>query len=144
MPAVNTKLLEVYFALSVIATVLLVYAAAILVFNVAWNQHSDPDNPVILWDGNIFGVVSLVTIIIIFVGSICKISQLSGGGSVVAEMLGGQPIDGHTADLGERRLLNVVEEMAIASGTPVPQLYLLPGEDGINAFAAGHTTRATW
>jgi len=55
-------------------------------------------------------------------------------------MLGGRPIDSHTTDLNEKKLLNVVEEMAIASGTPVPRLYFLPDEDGINAFAAGHTT----
>jgi Zn-dependent protease with chaperone function len=42
-----------------------------------------------------------------------------------------------TSDPDERRLLNVVEEMSIASGTPVPGVYVLDGEDGINAFAAG-------
>ncbi|MCE0497817.1 MAG: M48 family metallopeptidase, partial [Methylacidiphilales bacterium] len=73
-------------------------------------------------------------------GSLYKISQLSGGGSVVAEMMNGIPVDPNTSDPQERKLLNVVEEMAIASGTPVPRVYLLPGEDTINAFAAGHTT----
>ena len=43
------------------------------------------------------------------------------------------------ADPDERRILNVVEEMAIAAGTPVPPVYLLEKEDGINAFAAGHS-----
>ena len=65
------------------------------------------------------------------------------GGSVVAEMLGGRPINANTSDPDERKLLNVVEEMAIASGTPIPQCScVLPGESGINAFAAaGHSTK---
>ena len=54
-------------------------------------------------------------------------------------MLGGVPVDRRTEDPGERRLVNVAEEMAIAAGLPVPALYVLPGEDGINAFAAGFT-----
>jgi Zn-dependent protease with chaperone function len=94
----------------------------------------------ILWNPELFLTVSLVTLAVIGCGSLYKISLLSSGGSVVAESLGGQPIDANTTDLGEQRLLHVVEEMAIASGTPVPQLYLLPNEDGINAFAAGHST----
>src|SRR5208283_2838689 len=32
------------------------------------------------------------------------------------------------------------EEMAIASGVPVPQVYVMDEEDGINAFAAGNKT----
>ena len=53
-------------------------------------------------------------------------------------MLGGQPVEPNTRDMHEHRLLNIVEEMAIASGVPVPAVYLLPDERGINAFAAGH------
>jgi Zn-dependent protease with chaperone function len=55
----------------------------------------------------------------------------------VALLLDGQEVLGTTTDLRERRLLNVVEEMAIAAGVPMPPVYLLP-EKGINAFAAGH------
>jgi Zn-dependent protease with chaperone function len=64
---------------------------------------------------------------------------LSSGGTVVAESLGGRLISQGTSDLHERKALNVVEEMAIASGTPVPPVYLLEREQGINAFAAGFT-----
>jgi Zn-dependent protease with chaperone function len=70
-------------------------------------------------------------------GSLYKIAQLSGGGTVVAERLGGQRIFPNTTSPVERRLLNVVEEMALASGVPVPPVYLLAAEEGINAFAAG-------
>src|SRR5207244_10213669 len=73
-------------------------------------------------------------------GSAYKISALSGGGSTVAESLGGRLVNSNTTDLNERKLLNVVEEMSIASGVPMPQVYVMDDESGINAFAAGHTT----
>jgi Zn-dependent protease with chaperone function len=61
------------------------------------------------------------------------------GPDAVAAMVGGVRVERTSAEPGERRLVNVVEEMAIASGLPVPALYVLPGEEGINAFAAGFT-----
>jgi Zn-dependent protease with chaperone function len=136
----NTKLLEVYFGLAVIGTVLAIYAASMLVFNFEVGNATEPDGSVVFWDPQVFLGVAVVTLLIIFGSYLCKVSQLARGGSVVAEMLGGRPVDGNSTDLNEKKLLNVVEEMAIASGTPVPRLYLLPGEEGINAFAAGHTT----
>ncbi|MEM7576272.1 MAG: M48 family metallopeptidase [Planctomycetota bacterium] len=71
--------------------------------------------------------------------SLTKIAQLRGGGGMmVAESLGGTPISPDTTDPDERKVLNVVEEMAIASGLPVPPVYLMDRETGINAFAAGY------
>ncbi|MCI0492974.1 MAG: M48 family metallopeptidase [Planctomycetes bacterium] len=70
-------------------------------------------------------------------GSLYKIAELSGGGTVVAERLGGRRVYPNTTDFAEKRLLNVVEEMALASGVPVPPVFLLEQEQGINAFAAG-------
>src|SRR5690606_28960854 len=72
-----------------------------------------------------------------FGAAFIKYMALRGGGRKVAESLGGRRVSPHTQDLNERRLLNVVEEMAIASGVPVPPVYLLENEAGINAFAAG-------
>jgi len=66
-----------------------------------------------------------------------KAVKLSGGGSSIADSLGGRLLAPDTEDFYEKRLLNIVEEMAIASGMPVPQVYLLDDEIGINAFAAG-------
>jgi Zn-dependent protease with chaperone function len=76
--------------------------------------------------------------VVIFCGSAYKTMELSSGGSAVAESLGGRLVSSNTTDPDERKLLNVVEEMAIAASVPMPQVYLLHWEDGINAFAAGH------
>ena len=64
--------------------------------------------------------------------------RLSSGGEGIALMLGGRAIDPQRSDLAERRLLNVVEEMALAAGIPVPPVFVMDHERGINAFAAGH------
>ncbi|MEE4193329.1 MAG: M48 family metallopeptidase [Halieaceae bacterium] len=78
------------------------------------------------------GVVATIFLVVLF-----KWAQLSAGGKAVAERLGGQRILPHTDDPSQRRCLNVVEEMALAAGMPVPPVYVLAGERGINAFAAG-------
>jgi Zn-dependent protease with chaperone function len=85
-----------------------------------------------------FWVVS-VTLAVIFISSITKIIALAKGGSTVAENLGGRLINASTTDADERKLINVVEEMSLASGLPVPQVYILDHENGINAFAAGYS-----
>ncbi len=81
---------------------------------------------------------TLATLAIIALGSIWKMAELSAGGSAVAGMLGGRLLSRTPVDAKERLLVNVVEEMAIASGVPMPQVYVLDREQGINAFAAGH------
>jgi Zn-dependent protease with chaperone function len=90
------------------------------------------------FDWGLFAAVAVGTLIVIGLGSAYKMMALSGGGRVVAEILGGTLIARNSQDPDERRLLNVVEEMAVASGTPVPPVYLLD-ETAINAFAAGHS-----
>lgn len=82
---------------------------------------------------------TLLVIGVIGLSSLFKSLQLRAGGGVVARSLGGVRIGPDTQDLKLKRLHNVVEEMAIASGVPVPEIYVLEHETGINAFAAGHT-----
>ena len=81
---------------------------------------------------------SFVVLGVIGCSTLIKTSQLSAGGSVVAQSVGGTRVTADTNDPLRKRLLNVVEEMAIASGVPVPAVYVLEREAGINAFAAGH------
>jgi Zn-dependent protease with chaperone function len=83
---------------------------------------------------------TLAVLAIISIASFYKTMVLGGGGGVVARSLGGVRLSADTTDPLQRRLLNVVEEMAIASGVPMPEVYLLEQESGINAFAAGHNT----
>ena len=93
------------------------------------------------WDPMTMLWVTVAVGSVVVLGSLFKIAQLRGGGAVIAEELGGRPISPDTRDPGERRVLNVVEEMAIASGVAVPLVYLLEKERGINAFAAGYSAR---
>jgi Zn-dependent protease with chaperone function len=84
-------------------------------------------------------VAGSATLFLILAGSLFKVLELrAGGGALVAERLGGVRVYPNTTDRVDRRLLNVVEEMAIASGVAVPPVFLLAHEPGINAFAAGY------
>ena len=83
---------------------------------------------------------ALLTTLFIIGASMFKTATLSSGGGAVARQMGGTPVSADTRDPLRRRLRNVVEEMAIASGVPVPEVYVLEEEGGINAFAAGFTT----
>ncbi len=132
-----------YYALAValiIGTVYLVVGAALRTY--APGAEFGPDNPppLLAWDPLLFAWVAGGTLLVVILGSAYKIAQLSGGGATVAESLGGTLLNVDTSDLAERRLLNVVEEIALASGVPVPPVYVLEQEAGINAFAAGFTT----
>ncbi len=87
-----------------------------------------------------FAVAAPITTLGIVGASLFKSSQIKGGGGAyVAESLGGRVVDFNTLDPAEKQLANVVEEIAIASGMPVPAVYVLENEPGINAFAAGWT-----
>jgi Zn-dependent protease with chaperone function/uncharacterized tellurite resistance protein B-like protein len=139
----RTSLLVVYFAAAVIGIIAVLYAVAFFVFHEAVAGLDGPESYSErwqFWDPQIFAAVALGTVAVIGLGSLFKTLALRAGGSAVAESLGGSRIAPHTTDLRERRLVNVVEEMAIASGVRVPAIYVLPDESGINAFAAGWTT----
>jgi Zn-dependent protease with chaperone function len=83
--------------------------------------------------------VVLGTFVIICLAGLFRKSQLSGGGSSIASMMGGRLVNMASTDPDEQKLMNVVEEMAIASSVPMPEVYVMHGEKGINAFAAGST-----
>jgi len=81
--------------------------------------------------------ISAVVCSFVGIAYLYKAVKLSGGGTSIAYSLGGRLLAPDSDDFYERRLLNIVEEMAIASGMPVPQVFLMDDEIGINAFAAG-------
>jgi len=87
---------------------------------------------IVLW-------TSVITVGFIGAASLYRMASLSQGGGAVARLLGGVRVDATSHDPGHRQLLNVVEETAIAAGLPVPEVYVLDREAGINAFAAGFT-----
>ncbi len=135
----NTALLFVLFVLAVIGIVLAVYA---VITGVIYTQTVDAqsgDMPFKWFDPNIFLGVTMSVLMVIIGGSLFKIIALKRGGQYIAESLGGRMVNPGTSDIEEKKLINVVEEMAIAAGTPVPLAYILEGEKGINAFAAGYS-----
>lgn len=125
----RTRRLLVLFVLSVVAIIVLLYIAA--GFATQWEGG--------LLDWKLLGFIAAISAGTIGLGSGYKTLQLSAGGAVLARELGGRAVDPDTTHPDERKLLNIVEEMSLASGIPVPAVWVMDDEEGINAFAAGHT-----
>jgi len=142
----NSKVMVLLFLLAVVAVVAAVdlVLAAIYLYGVSSNEYLVP-REAHRGFGDLLRQVPLAVYVwgaactagLIFVVSIFNVSKLGGGGATVAAMAGARRIDPGSSDPLERRFVNVVEEMAIASGVRVPQVYIMDGERGINAFAAG-------
>ena len=116
--------LVVLFALAVAGMVLAIDAAVLLVAGTNWP---------------LLAFTTLATLAVIGLGSLYRLASLRGGGDAVALQFGGTPVPQDTSDPSLRRLRNVVEEISIASGVPVPSLYVMEHEAAINAFAAGYS-----
>jgi Zn-dependent protease with chaperone function len=142
----RTHRLVILFALAVLGTIAAGYCSALLIVGqVNSGRHSrqgyySAPEATSWWNPQVFAGVTAATLGVVGLASLYKWSQFRAGGSAVAESVGARRIEPHTTDLHERRLLNVVEEMAIASGVPMPTVYLMEEESSINAFAAGLTT----
>ncbi len=137
----QTKTLVVFFSIAVILIVTALYLVVTGVWSFALDQGAreamGSQYQFDVWNWKRFLAVGVVTVFVISVSSISKIMQMRQGGGYVARSLGGVRVSTDTKDFNERQLLNVVEEMSIASGTPMPEVYILQDELGINAFAAG-------
>jgi Zn-dependent protease with chaperone function len=129
----RSRRLVLLFGTAVACIVLVVY----IVVRLAMLGPMHPD--LFRIDLGVLGWVAAATVGLIACGSWYRIRGLRRGGAVLAAAMGGRRVLPNTADPDERRLVNVVEEMAIASGTPVPAIYVLPSEEAMNAFAAGYT-----
>lgn len=131
----QSRTLVILFALAVVAIVVAVNVTTAFVWS--WTKtgyvlgmHDYPRG--------FFATNTLITLALIGGGTLIEMFNLRDGGEAVARMAGGRPVSPSTTDLHERRLLNVVEEMALASGIACPRVYLLDKEEAINAFAAGY------
>jgi Zn-dependent protease with chaperone function len=134
----KTGRLVTLFVLAVIAIIAATYVLVAVVL-VASTASQGEGAIISIWEPGLLLAVGTATILLVGLGSAYKLKQLQGGGSAIAEHLGGKLLHGGNAEGRERVLLNVVDEMAIAAGTPVPLTYVMSDEDGINAFAAGFT-----
>ena len=145
----NTRKLIGFFSLAVLSLIAIttVFVAGFLYYFDQQNQKRfepmqavdglDYSSVLQLMSWELVGGIAFAVISVVFIGSFYKLSQLSGGGEKVAESLGARRLQPNTTDANERKLQNVVEEMAIASGTPVPPIFIME-ESSINAFAAGY------
>lgn len=123
--------LVVLFLAAVIGTVAAVDAVIWIASGLVDRKHAPPSG--------FIPMTTLLVLAVILVATTWRVSRLSSGGAAVALDLGGTPVDDMPADPAMRRFRNVVEEIAIASGVPVPRLFVMQNEDGINAFAAGYS-----
>lgn len=122
------------FALAVVAVVVAINVVVLLVFGIGVSETAD--------EGMLpFTMIAstVITLAVIGLGSLFKTMSLRAGGGQVARSLGATLVPEDPRDFHLKRLRNVVEEMSIASGIPVPEIYVLEREGGINAFAAGYS-----
>jgi Zn-dependent protease with chaperone function len=133
----NTRWLLLSMAGAVIATGAGLYGLIAGAQAMMSYARSRVDHELELWHPRLFAACLLVTALIVVTASAFRTLSLRGGGARIAELMGGRLVSGQPRDQLERRLLNVIEEMALASGVPVPQAFVLDLEQGINAFAAG-------
>lgn len=145
--------LVLLFGVAVLGTIVALYfafVAATGVYGLRANAHGGglervPDysggglSTVDWWQPGALYTVAWLVFPTIGLGALFKWLQLREGGTAVAAALGGRRVEPNTTEPRERQLANIVEEMAIASGLPVPALFVLPGEGSINAFAAGYS-----
>ena len=125
----------------VLATILIVTGVTFVVgfalFSFSSSGYGYTPAEFVAYNSGLLFATALLTTLFILGASMFKTAALSSGGGTVARQMGGTLVSSDVQDPLRRRLRNVVEEMAIASGVPVPEIYVLEEESGINAFAAG-------
>ncbi|EHB46941.1 peptidase M48 Ste24p [Mycolicibacterium rhodesiae JS60] len=132
----TTLKLVFLFAAAVVALVAAIDGAAVIALQFVGSEYKTIDPYETL---AVVVVVTAITLLVIAGGMLFKTLSLRQGGAAVAAAVGAVPVDPTTSDPQLRRLVNIVEEMALASGVPAPRLFVMPREQGINAFAAGFT-----
>lgn len=135
----KTSILILYFILAVFLIVIAVNALIVSAIVVVQTQNKPmiPRHEILAWFILVGKYVSPSVIGIILLGTLITLFKLKGGGLALAEMVKARPIEYTSSDFLEKRLVNVVEEMSIAAGVPIPKLFVMDNEPAINAFVAG-------
>ncbi len=135
----KTKWLVLLYAAAILGIIVGIYAVVMGLFVFQARGGSGPIEIGSFFNAPVFAAVAVANLVLIGGASLLKIIELRAGGGHIASQLGGTLVQPTTTDNSERRLLNVVEEMALASGISVPPVYIMNDEPGINAFAAGYS-----
>ena len=138
----QSRTLVFVFILAVLAIVTAIDALLLAVVGITSQEPGAPMLPpgaLVQANLHLLSGGAVATVVVIGVASLFKIATLRSGGGQVARQLGGVLVESDPHDPLRRRLRNVVEEISLASGVPVPEIYVLEQESGINAFAAGYT-----
>jgi Zn-dependent protease with chaperone function len=137
----RTTLLVAYFVVAVLLIVVALNfaAAALTAYVQPAPAHLFGVPSLFRWRADVAAWTTGFTLLIILGGTFYRWLTLREGGRAVATMAGGTEVRPGAASPAARRLLNIVEEMSIASGVPMPAVFILDDEQGINAFAAGFT-----
>ncbi|CAH0991332.1 Protease HtpX [Sinobacterium norvegicum] len=135
----QTGRLVLLFLVAVTCLIVLTNIGVALIFGMLLGQTQGSVSVIDYINWQSFGKISLLVVGVIACAIVYKWLQLGSGGKAVAESLGGQRVAPNSDNHGHQQLLNVVEEMALAANMPVPAVYLLADEPGVNAFAAGNT-----
>ncbi len=133
----TTRKLVLLFTFAVISLIFITSLLIIFTLSFSENTTSGTTFDKNLFTSEIFILVSIGVISVVSLGSLFRLAQLRGGGKVIAEAMGGRLLNTSNLDTDEQKVLNIVEEIAIASGTPVPPVYLME-DSAINACAAGY------
>jgi Zn-dependent protease with chaperone function/uncharacterized tellurite resistance protein B-like protein len=132
----NTRYLLLLFLLAVGSLVILTNLLVFAVVNFQDTAHIATGQYYFSW--KTFFAISCGVVLLVVLASLFRLMMLRKGGATIAELMDGELLVNAQGDLNKQKLLNVVEEMAIASGTPVPPVYLIQ-DPAINAFAAGYS-----
>ena len=140
----NTSVLVAMFVLAVVAIVIAVdLLLGVVVFFVMMETGTRPGEALFGVHRGVYVWGAVITLLLILVASAVRMVKLMEGGSAIARLAGARAVSRETRDPLERRYINVVDEMAIASGVRVPKIYVMDGEKGVNAFAAGYNLSDT-
>lgn len=135
----NTRLLTLLFTLAVLVLVALtnVFLALALGFSGSSGLNADLADSLSMLDIRSTLIISACVMTVIGAVVLYNWIRFSQGGRAVVEALGGRPVVSGTQDAYERRAQNIVQEISLAANMPVPPLYVMDDERGINALAAG-------